>query len=184
MNILRGLKQFVGKRMLAREIEPVRIKQGSNFSTAQRVAIIYQDSDEDFFKRIKQYATFLKNTYSIKSVNILGFVDKRPNQIPVWQQHVLESDFFSREDLNWYLRPTKRTANFTVEDYDILIDFSGGEKLPLNFVLKESKAHMKVGIKGSQAEKYCDFIIDMGDKFGIAQFVEQLNLYLSNPKIK
>jgi len=43
---------------------------------------------------------------------------------------------------------------------------------------------MKVGLKGSAAEKYSDFIIDMSNQFGIAKYVEQLNLYLSNPHIK
>lgn len=174
----------MGKRALAKEIEPVRLRQGFNFYSAKRVAFLYVDSDEDFFKKMKQYAAFLKTNYGIKTVNMLGFVDRPEKQAPAWQQHILESDFFTKSDLNWYLRPVQRASNFTVEDYDILIDFSGGETVPLNFVLKESKAHMKVGLKGSYAERYCDFIIDMGSRLGMAQFVEQLNLYLSNPHIK
>lgn len=170
--------------MLAKEIEPVRIRQGFNFNSAKRVAIIYLDSDEDFFKKIKQYTNFLKSSYGIKSVHMMGFVNRSEKQVPIWQQHVLESDFFTRNDLNWYLRPVKRISNFIVEDFDILIDFSGGESVPINFVIKESKAHMKVGLKGSTAEKYSDFIIDMTNQFGIAKYVEQLNLYLSNPHIK
>ncbi len=184
MEVFKLLKSAMGKRALAKEIEPVRIRQGFNFYSAKRVAFLYVDSDEDFFHKIKQYATYLKSSYGIKTVNMMGFVERKEKQVPTWQQHVLESDFFTLNDLNWYHRPVKQVANFVVEDYDILIDFSGGETVPLNFVLKESKAHMKVGLKGSGAEKYCDFIIDMGQQFGIAKFVEQLNLYLSNPHIK
>ncbi len=184
MKIVKSLKSAIGKRKLTKETEPVRLRQGFNFYSAKRVAFLYIDSDEDFFQKIKQYASYLKANYGIKTVNMLGFVQRGEKQIPAWQQHVLESDFFTLNDLNWYHRPVKQVSNFVVEDYDILIDFSGGETVPLNFVLKESKAHMKVGLKGSGAERYYDFIIDMGNQFGIAKFVEQLNLYLSNPHIK
>lgn len=184
MKFLDSIRTYIGKRMLSKEIEPVRIRQGFNFNSAKRVAIIYLDSDEDFFKKIKQYTNFLKSSYGIKSVHMMGFVNRKEKQVPAWQQHVLESDFFTRNDLNWYMRPIKRVSNFIIEDFDILIDFSGGETVPVNFVFKESKAHMKVGLKGSASEKYCDFIIDMSNQFGIAKYVEQLNLYLSNPHIK
>jgi hypothetical protein len=50
--------------------------------------------------------------------------------------------------------------------------------------MKESRAKMKVGLRGTKAERYCDFILNMGNQFGISSFVEQLNSYLSNPKIR
>jgi len=54
MKFLNSIRAAIGKRMLAKEIEPVRIRQGFNFNSAKRVAIVYLDSDEDFFKKIKQ----------------------------------------------------------------------------------------------------------------------------------
>lgn len=170
--------------MLLRENEPARNKHGSNYHSAKRIAFLYLDSDEEFFKNIKKYATYLKNSFGVKSVHMMGYVDRQEKYAPIWQQHVLESDFFTRDDLNWYLKPIKRVQNFINEEFDILIDFSDGDNLPLNFVLKESKALMKVGQKGATAERYCDFIIDMGNSTGIAKYVEQLNSYLSNPLIK
>ncbi len=184
MKILTSLKSTIGRRVLAKESEAVRIRQGFNFHTAQRIAFLYIDHDEEFYKRLKLYAQYLKITYQVKTVHLMGYVPHTSKEIPVWQQHVLESDFFCLNDLNWHHRPLGNSASFASEDYDVLIDFSGGDSVPLNFILKDSKAHMKVGIKGSYGERYCDFIIDMGNTLDIAHYVEQLNYYLSNPKIK
>jgi hypothetical protein len=184
MEVLKSLRSSYGKRVLFRENEPARNKQGSNYHSAKRVAFLYLDTDEEFFKNIKKYATYLKNSYGIKSVHMMGFVDRPEKQAPIWQQHVLESDFFTRTDLNWYLRPVNRVQSFIQEEFDILIDFTSGDSLPINFVLKQSRALMKVGQKGAVAERYGDFIIDMGNQTGIAKYVEQLNSYLSNPLIK
>lgn len=174
----------MGKRVLRREEEPARNKQGFNFHTSKRVAFLYLDEDEYFFKRIRKYANYLKSTYGIKTVFMLGFINQKEKHVPIWQQQVLESEYFSLSDLNWYMRPIRRVADFTHESFDILIDFSGGQSVPLNFVLKTSKAHMKVGMKGADYESYYDFIIDMGIDRSSAKFVEQLNLFLSNPHIK
>lgn len=184
MKFTESLKSSFGRRKLSKEIEPVRIRKGFNFHSAQSVVLIYVDSDESYFKRLKKYAAYLKANFNIKKVNLLGYVDHPEKYIPIWQQRALEIDFFCKSDLNWHLRPVKQVKKFLEEEYDILIDFSEGECVPLNFLLKESKAHMKVGLKGSTAEKFCDFIIDLGDDVDTARFVEQLNLYLSNPQIK
>jgi hypothetical protein len=82
------------------------------------------------------------------------------------------------------MKPIRHVEPFLQEDFDMLIDLSGGNVLPLNFVLKQSRAKMKVGLKGTRAERFCDFLIEMGANPGLDKFVDQLNLYLSNPKIK
>jgi hypothetical protein len=148
------------------------------------VAFLYLDSDEDFFKTLKKYAKYLKENFNIKSVMIMGFVDQPDKKLPIWQQHKLESDFFSRSNLNWHLKPVTGVKKFLEEDFDILIDFSGGNVLPLNYLLKESKAKMKVGALGSRAARNCDFILNMGNQYGADKYIVQLNAYLSNPKIK
>lgn len=181
---MQRLKKTLGVRLYHKEVEPLRLRKGFNFHSAERVAFIYLDSDETFFKSLKKYAKYLKENFNIKSVMMMGFVDEPDKKIPIWQQHKLETDFFSRVNLNWYLKPVSGVKNFLEEDFDILIDFSGGNSLPLNYVLKESVAKMKVGALGSRAARNCDFILNMGNQFGADKYIVQLNAYLSNPKIK
>lgn len=184
MKLGRKIKESFGARMLHREVEPLRLRKGFNFNSAESVGIIYKDTDEEFFKNLREYSAYLKSHFNIRSVFLLAYVDEPEKRIPSWQQHKLELDFFTRQHLNWHQRPIEVVEKFVNQDFDILIDFSGGNVLPLNFILKESRAKMKVGMRGTRAERYCDFILNMGEQFGMTKFVEQLNAYLSNPKIK
>lgn len=184
VKIRRKIKEIAGARLLKKESEVLRIRKGSNYHDAKSVGIIYKDLDEPFFKAIRAYAKFLKEKYGIQQVTALGYIDEVSKKIPVWQQHKLEFEYFTKDDLNWHLKPVKSVSRFIQEPFDLLLDFSGGNVVPLNYVFKSSVAGMKVGVKGSKSERFSDFIIDMGSQFGVEKYVEQLNLYLSNPKIK
>ncbi|MDZ4752050.1 MAG: hypothetical protein SGI87_10575 [Flavobacteriales bacterium] len=184
MKILRTIKTIAGRNALKREKEPERVRKGSNFANASKVAFIYLDSNEEFFRTIKSYIKQLKAEFNIKTVSALGYVDADSKRMPVWQNQKLEFEYFNRGDLNWHLKPVGNVTKFVKEDFDILIDLTDGKALPLNFVVRESRAYMKVGIKGSKAEKYYDLIIDMGHDFQIDKYLDQIKLYLSNPKIK
>lgn len=184
MKLPRRVREVLGRRFLRNEIEPLRLRKGFNFNSAERVAFIFRDSDEATFNLLRKYAQELRENFQIKSVFLMAFVDEPEKRIPVWQAHKLETDFFSRQDLNWHMKPVSGVEQFLAQDFDILIDFSGGNTLPLNYILKESKAKMKVGLRGTRAERYCDFILNMGNQFGMENFIEQLNAYLSNPKIR
>lgn len=184
MKLPKKIRQVVGARMLRNEIEPVRLRKGFNFNSAERVGILYLDRDQQFFEDLNAYAKFLKNDFNIHQVSMLAFVDEIEKKIPAWQLQGADSIYFTRKHLNWHMRPIEMVNDFIADDFDILIDFSGGNSLPLNFVMKESKAKMKVGLRGTKAERYCDFILNMGNQFGISSFIEQLNSYLSNPKIR
>ena len=78
----------------------------------------------------------------------------------------------------------QNVSKFTKEDFDILIDLSNGDHVPLNFIFKESKARMKVGLRDSRAALQCDFMIDLGDNPTIDKYLQNLDVYLSNPQIK
>ncbi|MDZ4823075.1 MAG: hypothetical protein SH856_06425 [Flavobacteriales bacterium] len=184
MKLINTIKYLSGKRALKKEREPVRNRKGCNFNSADRVAILYRDQDESFFKKVKAYAKYLKEQFGIKSVHALAFVDQTIKKLPVYQSRKLEFDFFSREDLNWQMRPIHNVKNFLDQEFDILLDLSGGDIVPLNFVLKESKAGMKVGLKHSRSEKFCDLTIDMGAQTGLDKFIDQINRYLSNPNLQ
>lgn len=184
MKAVRNIKEALGRRALRSEQEPTRIRRGGNFNSAQHIGLLYIDSDEPHFNLVRSYAKLLKEKYGVKNVSALGFVNENAKRIPVWQAQKLEFTFFSKDDLNWHLKPIQNIEKFTKEEFDILIDLSGGNSLPLNFILKQSRAMMKVGLRGTRGEKYYDFLLNMGGNSSTDKFIEQLNLYLSNPKIK
>lgn len=179
-----NLRQRVGRIRLSREPEAARLRGGTNFTRAARIAILYLDSDERAFNRVKAYAKSIREKYGTQSIMVLGYVDATEKQIPVWQQRKLEYDYITRDDLNWYLRPSRHISGFLERDYDLLIDLSGGDVLPLVFVLKASRAAMKVGRADSTCAPYCDLTLQVDESSSPEQFIQQLNSYLSNTQIK
>ncbi|MBL7944052.1 MAG: hypothetical protein JNM00_14880 [Flavobacteriales bacterium] len=184
MSLGKKFRELAGKRALKTEAHATRQKRGFNFTTAKKIGLLYKDSDEDFFKKIRNYTKHLKEQFGVKSVFVMGFVDLPEKRLPVYQSRKLEFDFFSRGDLNWHLKPIRQVGNFLREELDILIDLSEGNELPLNFLMKASKASMKVGLKGSRSEKYADLVIDLGPSPTADRYFEQLNTYLSNNRIQ
>ena len=73
---------MVGIRALHAEVEPVRLRKGFNFNSAETVGIIYLDSEEDFYKKLHEYAGFLKSEFNIKAVTMLGFVEMLHLSVP------------------------------------------------------------------------------------------------------
>jgi hypothetical protein len=82
------------------------------------------------------------------------------------------------------LRPVQNVSNFTKQDFDILIDLTQGEHIPINFIFKESKAKMKVGLSDSLTSVQSDLLLNLGDNPTIEQYLQNLDVYLSNPQIK
>jgi hypothetical protein len=183
MSVLRSLRWKWGLMQLKREDEPLRNRHGANFVTARKVGILYKDTDEPAFNRIRAFARSVKEDYQVHSVISIGFVDQLSTHLPVWQQKKLEFDFISLSDLNWCFRPVRNVSSFQDHSFDLLIDLSGGNEVPLGFLLKESKSAMKVGWKSSFTEPYCDLVIDMKGSTSVDLFIQQLKLYLGNPKI-
>ncbi|MCC6599143.1 MAG: hypothetical protein IT223_00540 [Crocinitomicaceae bacterium] len=184
MKLIRKLKHIAGKKRLLAETAPERARAGSNFNAARKIGLVYKDQDEEFFNKVRTFSRYLKDNFGTRTVLAMGFVDETQKHLPVWQAQKLEFGFFTREDLNWYLKPVKKVKSFLAEDFDMLIDLSSGNEVPVNFILKESAALMKVGRNGSDAEQFCDFIIDMNASEPLDNYIKQLNIYLSNPKIQ
>ncbi len=184
MKFIQSIKERLGIRFLHREPEPNRERRGYNFNSATRIGVLYLDSDESFYNQIRFYARQLKERFDVKSVICLGYVNEGKKKFPSYQVQKLELNYFAKEDLNWHLKPLQNVESFLREDFDILLDLSGGNSVPLNYVLKESKARMKVGLRGTKGERYYDFLLNMGTNATTEQMMEQLNMYLSNPKIK
>ena len=170
--------------MLKKISEPVRIKQAFNFDNAVSIGILYQDDDERLYNKIRAFAKELKEKHNVKNIRALGYVPVKEKMLPIWQSQKLEFGYFTQDDLNWHRRPVTRVTAFRNEDFDILIDLSEGNVLPILYLFKESKAKMKVSVQSSQAEKFSDFMLIMKPPFNFEQYLQQLKLYLGNTALR
>lgn len=172
-----GLKRKIAQGKLRREFKNLkRVGKVKNLEEALSVGIIYQVDREETYHLVKKYVRFLKEHEGIRKIMALGFIDVK--ELPPEYQSKLEFDFFTRKELSRFLKPGGITVtNFINEDYDILIDLTNEQIIPLRYILNYSRARFKVGVYSEENEKFYDLMISM-KKYNIVDFIDQVNHYL------
>jgi hypothetical protein len=160
-----------------------RIRKGFDLHAASSIAIVYKDQDENYFKTIRKIAKELKDTFSTKHIMVLGWIDGTEKEVPIYQAHKLEIDYFTKDDLSWKLQASNNLQTFINEDYDILIDLVSSNDVQVDFVIAHSQAKMKVGRKGSSREKSYDFIVAIGEQSSTEQLFNEIVKMLSKLKL-
>lgn len=184
MALTRQMKEWAGKRFLQREDHSDRERKGVNLNKAESAAILYIDQDEVYFKEVKALVRRLHEHFGIKRVCALGYVDAPSKALPVYQAQKLEYMYFTRSDLNWHLKPKVSLMNFLSEPFDVLIVMSMKPCIPLRYILKDSKAHMKVGNSLAESEDELDMIIALDQEASLDSYLKQLEFYLTNPLLQ
>ncbi|MFZ6051493.1 DUF6913 domain-containing protein [Halocola ammonii] len=179
MALLQSIKKKAGRYFLNRG-EWKRKRKGSNFTQGQSVLILYLDQGEDYYKKVKRYVQHLKEEYGMRDVLALGYADFAEKNLPHYQKHQLEIEFFCRNDLNWYCKPQGAVDKILKKPYDILIDLVFEKSLPMEFALAESQAGMKVGKHHTPGAKHCDIVLNLEGRDNIDEFLHQVDHYLSN----
>ncbi|MEM7163190.1 MAG: hypothetical protein AAF487_12205, partial [Bacteroidota bacterium] len=101
-------------------------------------------------------------------------------EAPIYHMHKLEFDYFDQSDINWFGKPkSDNIKNFVNKDFDILLDMTQGEYLPLNYVLKQSRAKFKVGPFSEEREYDFDLNIESKRNQGLEEFIKQVNYFLN-----
>lgn len=177
------LGNWYGAKKL-RDHNGVRFRKGSTFHEAQSVALIYVDQDEELYSQIKRYVKFLHSEYGMRRVCAMAFIDKKAKQIPVYQAQKLEYQYFTRNDINWYQKPVHNVANFLEEPFDILIDLNLQNNLATDYLVRDSKASMKVGDRSKKQAHLYDVLIDTGGIQALGPYIDQVNFVLNNFNLK
>ena len=178
MSLLDGIKNSAGRRNLKRELKAAK-RQVSvmNYGESSKIGILYLGDDEKMHKLVRSYVKHLKEEEGIRKIMALSYFSGKI--LPAYLQAKLSFDFFTKKELNWHQRPSGTVVNnFVNEEYDILIDLSPPESLPLRFILVQSKARFKVGMMSDENQPYYDFLIDIGENQTPERFIEQVNHYL------
>jgi len=178
MSLLDGLKGSAGKRALRKELKSGQRKVvATSYAASSRVGVLYQADDPADHERVKKYVRHLKEEEGIRKIMALGYFSGKV--VPEYLQAKLSFDFFTKKELNWQQRPSGTVVqNFIDESYDILIDLSPANCVPLRFILVQSKANFKVGMMSEANQPFYDFFIDTGDTLNQDTFIEQANHYL------
>lgn len=177
MKLLDRIKEWLGRRALVREARSDRNPVAKNLAMTVKVGIIYYVTDEKAHSQVRNYVKKIKEEVGITKIMALGYYNGKT--LPHYLHAKLNFDVFGQKDLNWYRIPHGNVVqNFVAEEYDILIDLTVHDLLPLQYLLAKSKARFKVGRMSDTNAHFLDMMIDTAGAESLAQLISNVNKYL------
>ncbi len=171
----------IGSRILEKKRKKLnRRKTVQNFHSAKNTAIIFDATDPESFRQIKEFRKFLESS-GIKT-ELLGYVngEEIPNDLLLWDN----CQILSRKDLDLFRKPREeKTGSFISRDFDILFDLSSNDPFPVEYIVKLSNAKFKTG-RFREAPNDYDLMINTGSNKEVNFLIEQMKKYinmLNNP---
>lgn len=132
-----------------------------NLANAKSVGIIFEADKIEKFNLIKNFLIKLKK--EIPVVKALGFVNNK--KLENFHLQPLDFSFFCLNDLNFYFKPNETSVSeFVDKKFDILIDLTINDLLPVKFVLAMSEAMFKVGRFTGQEPVHYDIMFKIADE--------------------
>lgn len=176
MSILSNLKRRVFLSKLGKQCKGLaRQKEVHNLVTARTVGVLcYAESAADF-ELAMQFVSFItgKNLQACLVVYV-------PSKV-VPESYLLRknANIFSIKELNWYQKPIIQFVDeFIAMDYDILVDLSRVETLPLRWIATLSRANFKVG-RLNYLGCPSDLTISLKSTDTMEYYISQIKYYLN-----
>lgn len=178
MKVLNQLRYSLSRYFLDTSPQSNRRVKVNNYAESRSIGIIYKEKDESFYILVKQFVKYLKAEHGIREVLAMAYIENK--QIPHWQMHKLEFDYFSVADTDWRLKPnTTNVDDFIAKDFDILIDLTLETHPSLMHILGRSRARFKVGAWNPAKKEQLDFMVDLSENNTFDQYVNKLNHFLT-----
>lgn len=173
VNLIDQIQQAIGNYIFSREFTTQnRHIIVNNIDSVNNAGILFSVDSEEHYRLVSKFSLLLKKE-GVREVKMLGFVNEK--KLPSYLSPKLGQDFFLKNELNWYLKPNSVAAlNFIHDQFDILIDLTMKELLPLKYILGKSRAHFKVG-KGNSGK---DFLLDLMINTGEGESAESLTKHI------
>ena len=177
MKLFDRLKEWMGLRRLLRELPQDRRPIAHNLAHARKVAIVYLVEDEATHNHVRNYVKRIKDELGISNVKALGYSEQKV--MPHYLHAKLNFDAICQKDLTWYRIPQGNTVqNFMAEEYEIIIDLTLEDRLPIQYIMAKSRSRFKVGRWSESNIKILDMMIDVAGSRSLPQLIQQVHHYL------
>jgi hypothetical protein len=154
----------------------IRNRKSFNLETARYIALLYHLPDEDSYKRIDDFIRML----SEKGIKVKVACYTLQKFVPHYFIPKLLQDIFTFKEVNWKYIPVKPfVKDFLEEEYDILIDLSLLEHLPLLYLAANCKAGLKIGRFDENNQDFFDLMIELPANATLEYFIGQVTHYLN-----
>lgn len=152
------------------------ISKSVSLGSAQKVGLLtVLDSKEKLSRIIEIKKKLLAQG---KKVDALGFVPLK--RIPEFYDTQMQVEVISKKELSLTGIPKgSQVKNFIAGDFDLLIDLSMEDCLPLQYIVGITISKIKVGLYRRQMLHIYDFMIKKLDKMSYDDFIKSMFKYLS-----
>jgi len=178
MSLIDDIKNKAGKYFLNRKKNDKREVVTRNFELSRSIGLLFKADSESDFILVKQYRKHLQSEYGIKKVEALGWINTK--EMPDFTVTQRGFTFLNPSNTNWYLQPEGEDYEaFIKNPFDILIDLTFEEVVPLRFVLKNSNSQMKVGRYHDEDYKQYDMTLNLPENTLLDEYLKQTDKYLN-----
>lgn len=189
MKLIQNIRTSIGYYFLNKQLKSAagrRKRRFYNIQNAQKIGILFLVDNYENCRSVINYCKLLKNEK--KSVSALGYIPKKiyPTQgeqyLPELKQIQEKGiNYFSYQNVNWFNKPTRDIVNqFIQQDFDVLIDLSLSNVLPLRYIAGLSKAKFKVGRFGPDNSNYYDLMLNIDDTTSMHDYINFIKHYLKS----
>jgi hypothetical protein len=175
--MLNTIRTAVARYRLKNEASTVhKDRKMTNLEQARRIGVLYILDDVPDYDVVSAFVTELQ--HDRKEVKALGFV-KNKNLVTRFLPK-LSYDFFSSRDVSFFYRPVHtKVRDFTDQEFDILIDLSLKENIPLRYIAALSSALCRVGMFSDEDFHCYDLMIDPAPGLSLKEYIDHIIHYLT-----
>lgn len=177
MKLFKNIREKFAKSFLLKQINEIdRQQKQINLLNARTVALLYYLPDEAIYRDME--AILSRLTKMNLKVKVVCFTNMKT--APHYFIPKISQDIITVKDVNLLYQPQKAfVKEFIDTEYDILIDLSLNDHLPLLYCAALSKAGLKVGRFQEDHQLYYDLMIHAGPDETLDSFAAQVIHYLS-----
>ena len=177
MNLLKSIRYRIGNYYFKKEIVNLKRKKVTvTIDKAKYIGILYAVEGEKQYQIVCDFVKSLQDER--KEIKAIGFIDNKA--IPYFCYPKLAYDYFTKKDLNWFMKPSNKFVNdFINIEYDLLIDLSTESCFPLQYIGGISKAKFKVGRYGINPLNFYDLMFQVDSKIKLEDYIKHIRHYLS-----
>lgn len=171
------IQNSLGNAILRRDVKKLsRKKHIHNLQTARKIGVLFAPINNDDVHKVKKFLSYLTKM-DIQVFPLAYINDKNTTVEPAVEKNI---NFIDRKDFNWFHKPlTPKLKEFIGHNFDILVNLCMSNSLPVNFIMSQSRAELKVGKYFEEKETFSDLMIDIKKSDDLIYLIEQTSHYLS-----
>jgi len=175
IRFLNKLRIRIGTYVLLQRVrKQSRVKGFYNFDNAKTIGVVFDASQQNLYLQARSFIYALRKRDI--AVEAIGYVQTR-EAISYFSFHE-GITFFSINHNNWYYMPLNPDVQkFVKMKFDLLIDLSLEDALPLRYIVGLTNAKLKLGSNKDTQSLY-DFFLNIQSK-DLNFYITQIKHYMS-----